>query len=97
MTPLVFDHCDSNHGVTHDPKKYQIRKSPHQCLSRIPTDNHPTGRHSGNAENLPLKFVDEVITKIPGPVVVIIPDLSEFGFNSRVVLNPHCLKRVIKS
>jgi hypothetical protein len=97
MSPFVLDDRDSNHCIINDPKQDQIWKSLHQRSSRIPSDDHPTGWHGSYAENLSLKFIDEVITQVLGSLVIEIPYLCEFGLNRRVILDPHCLKRCIKS
>lgn len=101
MSPLVLDYPDANHGVIQNPKKNQLGKSLHQCSSRIRTETHSTtystGRDVCNSQNLLLKFVDEIVAQILGSFVLEITDFSKFGLNSRVIFNPHCLKRRIKS
>ena len=97
MTPLVLDHRDSNHGVVNDPEENQIREPPHQRPARIPAGNHPTTRVGGDSEDLPLKFVNEVIPQIPASFVIVIPDMNEVGLDRRMILNPHFLRRFIMS
>ena len=64
---------------------------------RIATDYHPARRHGGNAKNLPLKFVDKIVTQIMGSLVIVIAYLRKFSFNRGVIVNSHCLKRRINS
>jgi len=97
MSPLMLDNGDANHGLIHNPKKDQVGKSLHQRPSRVSTNTHPTGWSGYNAQNLSLKFVDEIVTQIMRSLVVEIPDFRKFGFNRWVIFNPHCLKRRIKS
>ena len=97
MTPLVLDYRDPNQRVIHGSEQDQIWKSLHQCSLRITTDYHPSRRHGSNAQNLPLKFVDKIVTQIAGSFIVVIAYLRKFPFNRGVILNSHCLKRCINS
>jgi len=97
MTSLMLDHRDTNHRIIYNPKEDQIWKSLHQRSSSIASDNHPSGWHGSDAKNLSLKFINEIVTQIPGTLIVEIPYLCKFLLNRRVILDPHCLKRCIKS
>ncbi|GAA5484830.1 hypothetical protein Hsar01_04080 [Haloferula sargassicola] len=64
MSSLVLYYCDANTLFLKNSEEDNIGKSSHQCATEISTNDHPTLRHGSDLDDLPLKFIHEVLSEV---------------------------------
>jgi hypothetical protein len=97
VASLMFHHSHPDGISADDSKKDHIGKTLHERPPDVATGNHPPGWHGCDRQNLTFKLIHKITSETWRTRFVVFTNLFQLDGNRRVVVDPHLLKRLIKS